>query len=123
MKVDPKKVEALEWIEQAMQLEAYQKLWSNLEKDVAELKEEGMLIGQQPTLKQAHLLRLCGLEPPSTMEERVATYTAFFAVANYLKNKQALLVANRDVYREGVRQLKEDGQLEGEPQSTLKSER
>lgn len=123
MKIDPEKVEKLEWIEQAMQLDAFQKLWSHLEVDIELLKSEGMLVGAQPTLRQANLLRLCGLEPPSTAEEKVATYTAFFAVANYLKNKQALLVANRDVYREGVRQLKEAGQLETEPQMTLTSKK
>lgn len=120
MKIDKEKVQRLEWIEEAMKLEAFQKLWSHLEKDIIELKDEGMLIGKEPTIRQSNLLRLCNLEPPGTPEERIATYTAFFAVANYLKNKQALLVANRDVYREGVRQLKESGQLETESQVTLK---
>ena len=121
MKVDPKKVEAIEWIEQAMEHPGFQKLWSHLEKEVIEMKEEGMLIGKSPTLKQSALLRLCGLEPPESAEDRVVTYTAFFAVANYLKNKQALLMANRDIYREGMRVLKEEGQLEADPQVTLTS--
>ena len=123
MKVDPQKVARLGWIAEVMQFDAWQKFWGALEKDAAEMQQEAMKIGPQPTIRQKNLLDLVGLEPPQSTEDKMNIFLTFRGVANYITSKQNQLAMTRSVYEHGMRELKAQDELQTEPQVTLKSEK
>lgn len=107
MEVNPEAVAKLKWIDDLFNSPEWPKLRDHLLLEVETMKEEGMLIGPVPTKRQENILKLCGLHAPSNSDEEMRVYIAVRAVATYMTNKIKLLEANREVFKTGVRALRE----------------
>ena len=119
MQVDPKKVQEIEWVERLMSMPWWPDIEARFESEAELLRESAFSISSTPTQDQINLLRACGMEPPKNSEEQQQVFIAFRAVANYVTHKMKTLVANREIYRQGVAVLKQQ-EAEMQPQETLK---
>lgn len=122
MRIDKERLDKLAWVDRVMTHPDWPKLRDHLLLSAELMREESFSITESPTPPQEQMLKACGLNAPKNPTEQMQVFFALRAVVSYMTTTMKHLDKNRQVYLDGIAELRRQGDLpEANPQETLKS--